>query len=121
MRARVSNVYPFVDKDAQEAFGAAASDDDGDADDPFASDDGEPDDEELLTKEELEAMDLKELGGVAKDFDIDPNEFVHKVRGKTKVKVEELIEAILEAQGEDDGETGDGETGEDEDDDESPF
>lgn len=55
----------------------------------------------LLTEEELGEMDIKELGAVAKEFDLDPNDFIVKVKGKVdldKTKAA-VIEAVLAAQG----------------------
>lgn len=70
-------------------------------DDPFGEG-GEDGEVELLTREDLEAMELKELGALAQtDFDITPQDHIVKVKGKVspdKTK-EKLIDAILEAQG----------------------
>lgn len=116
IRARLANTYPFEDEDANAAFGAGSGSADEDDSSPFGGGDDDAEDGDFLTDDELRAMDLKELGAVAKDFDIDPNDFVKKVRGKNKVDTDGLIESILEAQG-DTEDAGDG----DEDDDESPF
>ncbi len=60
-------------------------------------------------------MDNKELGATARDFDIDPADYVKKGRGGKKVpQRDELIAAILEAQGADIDEAA-GEEGDDED------
>lgn len=81
-----------------------AGGDDGAAepDDPFAEAGGE-EEEELLTREQLEAMDLKELGAVCPDFDLTPQDYIVKVKGKGKVNADKtkaaVIDAILEAQG----------------------
>lgn len=121
-RSRLANLQPFGDKDTAEAFGAASESaaDDSDAfageDDAPASDDGD----ELWTEDELKALDMKELGAAAKEFDINPNDFVKKVRGKNKVDVDGLVSSILEAQGTDDEEPTEGDEAT-EDDDESPF
>jgi hypothetical protein len=58
----------------------------------------------LLTQEELEAMDPKELGATAKEFDLVTDNLLVKVRGKVNVEKtkEAIIAAILEAQGADD-------------------
>jgi hypothetical protein len=96
-RAKIAKLSVYADQDFNDAFGSI-------------TDDGES---EYVTAEGLAEMDLKELGGIAREFDIEPNEFVKKVRGKTQVDKDGLINAILEAQGTVD---------EDEDDDEeSPF
>lgn len=110
-RAKVAKLLPFTDGDTADAFGSDAGGEDEDA---FGGGE-EAGEDELLTQEQLEGMDLKELGKIAPEFDLDPNDSIVKVRGKvngakTKAK---LIEAILEAQGADDGETGT--------EDESPF
>lgn len=105
-RAKVAKMKPWTGDDA---FGGEG----GDAEPDFGGDEPEQD---FLTQEGLEAEDLKALGAIAKEFDLDPADSIVKVRGKvnndkTKAKI---IEAILEAQGAD--EPGD-EGGEDE----SPF
>jgi hypothetical protein len=58
----------------------------------------------LLTQEELEAMDPKELGATAKEFDLVTDDLLVKVRGKVNVEKTKaaIIAAILEAQGADD-------------------
>lgn len=93
-------------------------------DDPFEGDEEEPEeegeegedeeseDEDLLTMEDLEAMTGAELAATAKDFDIDPADFTGKGRSaaaKKKNKMQQVREAILEAQGAEEG------------DDEDPF
>lgn len=78
-----------VDEDEEEAFGG---DDEGD---------------DLLTEEDLDAMENKELASTAKEFDIDPKQF------KGKKARANIIAAILEAQAAD--------PDEDDGDDEEPF
>lgn len=115
MRARVGRLLPPPDADgfsAAEASGDAYA---GAEDSPADGNPFEETAEELLTEEELAAMDPKELGAVAKEFDLDPNDLVVKVKGKVDVAKSKaaIIAAVLEAQGgEDDPEPGD---------DESPF
>lgn len=131
-RARVATVMALDAADgyqeaafSEDAF-AGDGEDDGDGD-AFADDveDEGGEESDLLTQEELEGYDLKELGNVAKEFDLDPKESLVKFKsgekkGKTNASATKkaLIEAILEAQngvedeGEDDG---------DEDADDDPF
>jgi hypothetical protein len=68
------------------------------APDPFGDSEGE---EDLLTEEQLQAMDLKELGGICTDFDLTPQDYIVKIKGKVNAdKTKEgVIAAILEAQG----------------------
>lgn len=90
-----------------DAYGSANG---GDEPDPFADAEGQPSSEEdLLTEEELQAMDMKELGATAKEFDLNPEDSIVKVRGKVNLEKskEKIIAAILEAQGAEE-EPGDG-------------
>lgn len=105
-RAKIATLFPIGDDFAaategmEDAYGEAADD----TPDPFAS---EPEPEEdgngdgLLTAEELEEMTLKDLGAIAKEFDLDPTELIVRNRAKkvdeAKTK-EAVIAAILEAQ-----------------------
>ena len=85
----------FADEeDASEESGEETEDDE------FGEDEAS-EDNELLTSSDLENMENKELGVVAKDFDIDTKSFVKKVKGKTVADRAGLIDAILEAQGAD--------------------
>lgn len=86
--------------------------DEEEASSPFDEDEAEPEGD-LLTREQLENMENKELGGVAKDFDINTKQYAKKVKGKVQPDRAGLIDAILEAQG--------GEEEPSEDDDEDPF
>lgn len=80
-----------VDEDEEEAFGG----------------DDEDEGDDLLTEEDLDAMENKELASTAKEFDIDPKQF------KGKKARANIIAAILEAQGAD--------SADDDEDDEEPF
>lgn len=117
MRARIQSLISLDKIDAystaEQSGNAYESADQGD---PFAEEaqvpgDTDAGDSELLTREELEAMEMKELGSIAKEFDLDPNDSVVKARGgkvdmdKSKAKI---IEAILTAQ--DGTDEGDGDT-----------
>ena len=66
--------------------------------------------DELLVRDELELMELKELGGVCQDFDLTPQDYIVKVRGKTDADATKaaVIDAILEAQGAADEDTEEG-------------
>lgn len=66
--------------------------------------------EDLLTEEELRAMDPKELGATAKEFDLDTTELLVKVRGKVDVDKTKaaIIAKILEVQAADEPEEDDG-------------
>jgi hypothetical protein len=99
-RARINALFPFTDQDAEDAFGS--------------EEEGEDEASEYLTPEELGAMDMKTLGATAREFDIEPNEYAKKVRGKIQVDTSGLIAAILEAQAAPEGE-------EESEDEESPF
>lgn len=115
-RPKLASVWPLTPatEDGDE-FSDEVEDEDEGVDDPFNDDEAVEDEDELLTQDDLEAMDLKELGALAKDdFDLDPKASIVKVKGKmspAKTKAR-LIEAILEAQGD---------VGEDDEDDEDPF
>lgn len=106
-QAKVAKLLPLEDADAEGAFGGKKSK----AEDPFGEAESE-EDSDYVTEEELTAMDLKAVGEVAKEFDLDPKEYVVNFRGKfssqrTQAK---LIAAILEAQGaEPEGSDGEGE------------
>lgn len=113
-RARIAKLLPYS-ADGESA-GAQVLDLDaareGGGEDPFA---GETEPEaDLLEQEGLEAMDLKELGGIAKEFDLDPNDSLVKNGTKTDAEATKaaIIKAILTAQ------NGDGDP---EEDDDNPF
>lgn len=93
-RAKVAKLLPFTDEDRDAAFGESGATEDVD----FGGEGEAP----YLTEEALQAMDIKELGKVAGEFDIDPQELVVRHRNK-KVNMEgtkkAVIAAILEAQG----------------------
>lgn len=96
MTAKVRTLYPF----SGEGLGIEP--------DPFPdeeSDAGEENEEEetvsnddYVTAEELRELDVKSLGELAKQFDIDPAPFAKKVRGKWQIDTEGLIKKILETQ-----------------------
>ncbi len=115
-RGKIGNVT-HIDSGTKSETADAFDDSDGDAEEasPFDdSDEGETSTEEeddLLTEEDLANMDNKELAEVAKEFDIEPKEFIKVVKGKKQAQRAELIAAILEAQGGDE----EGEDGDDED------
>lgn len=96
-RAKIAKLLPFSDEDRDAAFGDG---DDTTEDVDFGSD-AEPEGD-YLTDEQLQAMDIKELGKIAGEFDIDPQELVVRNRAKkvdiVKTKAA-VIAAILEAQG----------------------
>jgi hypothetical protein len=76
----------------------------------------EADDGELLTRADLEEMDNKDLGLLARnDFELNTKQFAKKVKGKTVADREALINAILEAQG------GEPEDNDEDDEDDEPF
>jgi hypothetical protein len=94
-RAKVAKLLPWSDEDAEAAFG-----DGGETEDVAYTD--EPPEGEYLTEEALLGMDVKELGKLAGEFDIDPQTLVVRNRAK-KVDLDKtkaaVIAAILEAQG----------------------
>jgi hypothetical protein len=112
MRARVATVLPLSAADGAVADGgevdfggddeAAAVDEDPFADNPPDEDVGDG----LLTEEELDAMEPKDISATAKEFDLDPQSLIVKYtsganKGKVNVPASKkaMIEAILEAQG----------------------
>ena len=106
-KAKVGGTYP-IDGSAAES-GADAFADDGPADDVFGEDAGEVEGD-LWTQETLEAVeDLKALGAEATAFDLTPQEYIVKVKGKVDQAATKaaLIEAILEAQNGTEGDTED--------------
>jgi hypothetical protein len=94
-RAKVAKLLPFTDEDRDAAFSGDGTTEEVDFGGEAA---GDP----YLTEEDLAAMDIKELGKVAGEFDIDPQELVVRNRAKkvdmVKTKAA-VIAAILEAQG----------------------
>jgi len=138
-RAKVRNVYP-LDGGAEAGSSDGLFDDDeegtgsepdGDLDAEFEGDGAATDGgEDYLTEDDLrdteQFPDLKSLGELATEFDLDPKDsIVRFARGanKGKVNVEKttdaIIAAILEAQGADD--TGTDEGADDADGEEDPF
>jgi hypothetical protein len=110
-RAKIAKLFPWSEDGASPAASSPA-----DESDAFASDDFEAGAEEFLTREFLETNVLKDLGVIAKEFDLDPNTLVVK-KGKAVDQAatkEAVIAAILEAQGDTDN-------GSEDDDEESPF
>lgn len=97
-RAKIGFIGPLeVTSEKDEAF---SEDDEEEEDSPFEDEEeGEEEEGDLFTREDLENMENKELGQVAKDFEINTRDFVSKVKGKTVPDREGLIAAILEAQG----------------------
>lgn len=103
-RGKIGAVY---NKDAAEsdgessAFADEAEEGEGDSNDNPFGDSEEAGDEDLWTRETLEAIeDLKELGEEAKAFDLTPQEYIQR-KGKkvdTEATKAALIDAILEAQ-----------------------
>lgn len=109
-KGSVRSVSPLAGDDADlfddDEEGSEDLEDSEEEFDEEGDDDGS-EDEDLLTAEELEEEDLKSLGVIAEEFDLDPKDFVVKTKaGKTnKVKTKAaVIEAILEAQGADEDE-----------------
>jgi len=103
-RAKIASMLPYAERntigEGGEAFAGVSEDD---VDSGTSEDTGSDD---PYTEAELDAMEPKELGGVARDdFNLDPNELLVKVRGKVNVDKSKakLIEAILEAQNAEDG------------------
>lgn len=86
-----------------DAFGSANGG--SETGDPFGDTAPPADEPDLLTEEELVAMDPKELGATAKEFDLDTSTMLVKARGG-KVDVEKtkaaIVAKILELQGADD-------------------
>lgn len=125
MRARLASILPLsaadgaIDTSGGEVdFGSEDEDATTDVD-PFAeeapADDGAGD---LLTEEELLAMEPKDLSNVCKEFDLDPQSLIVKYtsganKGKVNVEASKkaMAEAVLEAQngpaGGDDADDGD--------------
>jgi hypothetical protein len=114
MRARIAKFFPAdaslstEEVDTTDAYGTAEEPEEVAEVNPF--DEPVPDHaDSLLTEEELQGYDLKALGALAKEFDLDPMTFVVK-KGKavdqdaTKAAV---IAAVLEAQGSNGDGTGD--------------
>lgn len=131
-RAKVRNVNPLTEGEGGSGSGDSGLFDDdedgepsGDLDDTFGEDEGTTDGEEYLTLEELldtdgEYPDLKSLGELAKEFDLTPQDYIVKgTRGANKGKTDPvktraaLAEAIIEAQGADGDEEGEGAPDED--------
>lgn len=105
-KPEVANVWPVkvgdeldeAEEEVEEEEEVEDEGDEEDSDSPFGEDD---EDDELLTREALDDMELKELGTLAGEFDLNPKEHIVKVKGKmnpSKTK-KKLIDAILEAQG----------------------
>lgn len=125
-KASVRGVYPLdegdselFDDDGDEDEDELGDDDDFDGEDD--DDESEPDSGDMLTRDGLEEEgDLKALGSIAKEFDLDPKDYIVKTKAgklsnaKTKSAI---IDAILEAQGADEDVPED----DDIDDDEDPF
>jgi hypothetical protein len=111
-RPEVANVWPVTagsevvgDDDTDEELEDEVEDeelDEEDSDNPFGDDEEDADDGEYLTEEGLMAMEMKDLGEVAKEFDIDPKANIVRNRAKkfdeprTRKK---LVKLILDAQG----------------------
>jgi hypothetical protein len=114
-RAKIAKLFPYGSE--QDSFTSNGETEYGEvsADDPFSTADEEGSGA-LLTVEELRSMELKELGDIAKEFDLDPNIYLVRNRAKkidNALTMEAIISAILVAQ------NGNVETAEDEE--ESPF
>lgn len=115
VRARIASLLPFgsAGKADDDAFGATTEVEE----EPFGAAGGdEGDEDEPYTEEFLNGIDdLKELGAIAEEFDLNPRDSIVKTpqgkvsNAKTKAK---LIKAILEAQ---DAAEGGGAGGDDED------
>jgi len=82
-----------------DAFGSANGGEE--TTDIFGDEPADGDADDLLTEEELVAMDPKELGATAKEFDIDTAELLVKVRGKVDVEKTKaaIVAKILDVQG----------------------
>lgn len=106
-RAKIAKLLPFTDEDRDAAFSGEADSTTEEVDFGTDAEGGDP----YLTEEDLNAMDIKELGKVAGEFDLDPQSFVVRNRAK-KVDLEKtkaaVIAAILEAQGAPEGAEDDG-------------
>jgi hypothetical protein len=89
-RAKLRSLMRFEDSDAGAAFGSGSGAPEGDAE------------AEDYSEEELQDMDLKELGRIAREeFELNPEDSVVKVRGKVsndKTK-DKIVAAILAEQG----------------------
>lgn len=89
-KSETSSVFDDTDEKEEEASDPFEDEGDGDKEDG----------EDLLTEDDLANMDNKELGATAKEFDIDPKDFIVKnSKGKKEADRAGLIAAILEAQG----------------------
>ena len=100
-RAKIAKLLPYgSDVSSLPSLGETPVYGDGDeafgSDGAFASEpeSGETETEALLTESELQEMELKELGDLAKEFDLEPNDFVVKNRAK-KVDLDKTKEAII--------------------------
>lgn len=112
-RAKVAKLLRFSDADSEAAFGSGG----GEEDETSYSDD-EAGDDELWTEESLSELELKELGEAAKEFDLNPEDFIVRNRAKkvdTDKTKEAVIAAILEAQNGTEEESGGADDGD------SPF
>lgn len=100
-RNRIQGMWNLEDQAAglDAAFGGGAEDQESFGEESVFGGGDDSSDEEELTEEQLQGMDLKELGSLAKEYDLDPNDSIVKVKGKTdadKTKAK-IIEAILAA------------------------
>ena len=98
VQAKIAKYLRATDSDGEAAFGAAAADEEGGGDVFGGEETTAP---EYLTEEGLNELEMKELGATAKEFDIDPNDHLVKVKGKVDLEATKaaVIAAILEAQG----------------------
>lgn len=114
-RAKCGGVFHIDSGEAAEtssAFADDAGNEESAPDNPFGDDSG-AEEEDLYTEEYLIGLEMKDLGEAAKQFDLDPNDFLVKKRGKVDLDATQaaVVAAILEAQ------NGSEEAG----DDDSPF
>ncbi len=97
-RAKIAKLLPFTDQDRDAAFSGDADGTTEEVDFGTDAESGDP----YLTEDDLQAMDIKELGKIATEFDLDPQALVVRNRAK-KVDLDKtkaaVIAAILEAQG----------------------
>ena len=100
-RAKVVKLLPYGYEGRTDAITDGSNVEYG-GDDPFGGEDEQGGENDPYTVDELEAMDLKELGAILKDdFGTDPQTLIVKTKGKLdldKTK-EAVVNAILEAQG----------------------
>ena len=108
-KAKVASLLPYSERNTVDGSSSAFADDATDDGEVFGGGGEEPAGD--YTQEELETLEPKELGDVARDeFNLNPEDFLVKVRGKVNVEKSKtkLVDAILEAQAAEDPAADDG-------------